>query len=629
MKKFFHAVCIALALGTALSFGACAPESVIDPFVPISPGTLPAKQEGKDYSPYAPYEETVTVKVMGTDYSIIGEVPATYNGKKSGPANNAFNDAALKYLNIRLQYVTTTPGEKYEEKLNALIAAGEVPDVFRTSSATTLETLKQAGMLADLGDAFYYLNDELQGMYTDSVYKPYIESCMEDGALYAFPNVQNPYETAQKIYIRKDWLETCGKEIPATYEELVDVARAFRDNAAALAALGGLQAKDIVPIAITKEIATVGNNTAQGFFNIFGTQPDAFFEKDGKLIDCNTSEETKNALAELKKLYDEDLLPKEFYTYTDSKVTNDIVAGKVGIVSGMWHASTYPLQESVSNEQTPSAEWTAIELPSYKGKAVLPVVERVTIQDYNCVSKSCEHPEALSKLCNLFYDMFYSDDAFEKYGTLCRPSGGFFYSWVPAKLWYTPYSIDSYKRVLGVFDELYEEGFRIPEETLTQMASAEFDWNGYYDEMLAGQYGGIFGRLFVRERDNGFKYGYPYMQALRAGRSNKDMTAFEKKGYGIWEQAISPDGGYAYVTELYEGSSEAVFNEFYGIKTPAQQNYGEYLNKTMKTYFLEVISGKKSLNDWEKYVNDYRKNGGDAVLSQVNDWYRAKQDEAK
>ncbi|MDE6274463.1 MAG: extracellular solute-binding protein, partial [Clostridiales bacterium] len=426
---------------------------------------------GVDYSPLKRYDETVTINVIGIEYDAIGDVPKTYNGKASGPRNNAFNDAALQYLNIKLNYVSTTSGENYETRLNTLIAANDVPDIFITSSDTTFENLRRTGLIADIAPTFWYLNDKMQEFYLDEMYYPAIETCMQGGKLYAFPNVDNPNEAAQKIYIRKDWLDIVGKEIPSTYEALIDVARSFKEHATDIAATEtGISAGEIVPIGITREIATKGNNTAQGFFNLFGAQPNWYFEKDGTVIDSNTSGEMKRALEELHKLYDEGLIDKEFYTDTDASVSNDIVAGKVGIVSGMWHAATYPLQSSVSNEYTPGAEWISIELPSVGGVKVAPVVDAMRMQNYTMVSSKCAHPEALAKLVNLFYDMFYSNTAQETYGSLATPEGGFFYSWVPAKVWYTPYSLQSYYRINEVFEELWQAGFRINGETLTQMA---------------------------------------------------------------------------------------------------------------------------------------------------------------
>lgn len=619
---------ISILIGGVCAFGvfvgsACKPASIIDDYVKVNPGTLPEKNADEDYSPLTPYSQTVTVKVLGTDFTAIGDIPTSYNGKPSGPANNAFNDAALKYLNVKLEYVSTISGERYSDRLSTLMAAGDLPDVFRVTDPTTFEVMKSSGLIEDLANSYYYLNEQYQSMYSNSLYKPALESCMVEGKLYAFPNVQNPYERAQKFYIRKDWLSSCSLQIPTTWEEVVIAARAFKNNAKTLAESQGLNEKDIIPIGITKEIAAIGNNTAAGIFNLFGALPGAFIQKDGALIDSNTSSEAKRALQELASLYQEGLISKEFYNYTDTKVSNDIIAGKVGIVSGMRHIASYPLQESVSNSSTPGAEWVAIELPSVNGQESYPVVDRVLIEDYNCVRRGYEHPEVLAKLTNLFYDMFYNDSASEIYGSLCEPSGGFFYSWIPTKLWYTPYTTDSYKRVNAVFEELYSAGFRISDQTLTDMADKSFDRKAYYQQMLNGEYGSIFSKLRVRERDNGFRYGYPYMQALKAGKTTAQMTDVERKGYGIYEQAISKTGGDGYVAELSQGNKKALYNEFYGVKTPAQQNYGEYLDSSMKKFYLKVITGETPISQWDSFVADYNKNGGGQVLSHVNQWYKS------
>ena len=43
----------------------------------------------------------------------------------------------------------------------------------------------------------------------------------------------------------------------------------------------------------------------------------------------------------------------------------------------------------------------------------------------------------------------------------------------------------------------------------------------------------------------------------------------------------------------------------------------------MDEFFLGVILGEKSLDEWDTFVDTYNKNGGSAVLEQVNRWYDA------
>ena len=637
MKKIIKLLALT---STLVGLTACGSGTIEDDFEPINPGTLPDKKPGVDYDGLKPYDEEVTIDVIGINYSPTLDVPKQYDVR-----NNAFVDAAKDFLNIKLNFVSVEAAEQYEEKLNLRIASNNLPDIFRVTDLTTLQRLKEGNMLADLGDTFHYLNKNYQDMYKSTLYKPALEAVMDEGTLSCFPNVLNPNEKAQRFYIRKDWLECLNLQVPTSYEKLIEVATAFKNNANTIVEKcfiedSGVKAKDIVPIGMTKSVSAVGNNTAAILFNVFGTRPNAFFEQDGELYDSNTSEEMKQALIEMKSLYEKGLLAKEFYNKTDTNISNDIIGGKVGIVGGMRHNPSFPLQDSVNFSDTPGAEWVAINIPDKNGKYIAPVVDTVLFEDFNCVSKNCKHPEAAAKLTNLFYDMFYSDDAAEKYPGYTEPSEGFFYSWVPSKIWYTPYTIDSYKRVNKVFDELKQYGFVISDEKLSEMESDRFDWENYYEELSTGEYdldpskktnpddpdySEIFNKLWVRERNNGFKYGYPYMQALSAGKKHSQMSKFEKRGFGIYTQAIAKNSGDAYVSDLSDGKYASKADKFYGMKTPAQQNYGEYLYTCVNKFILKCIIGESDpVDDWNSYVKDYNNNGGEAVLRQVNQWYKTK-----
>mgnify|MGYP002860038388 FL=1 len=163
IRKLMKPVALLLAV---LSFGAaavaCNPAPIYDDYEVIDPGTLPENPLGEDYDPLEPYEDTVTIKVLGINYDRIGNVPPTYNGATSGPANNAFNDAALRYLNIELDYTSVLSSGNYETRLSMLIAANELPDMFVVNDATTFAMLRDSGLIEDLGTSFWYLNENLR-----------------------------------------------------------------------------------------------------------------------------------------------------------------------------------------------------------------------------------------------------------------------------------------------------------------------------------------------------------------------------------------------------------------------------------------------------------------------------------
>ena len=126
-----------------------------------------------------------------------------------------------------------------------------------------------------------------------------------------------------------------------------------------------------------------------------------------------------------------------------------------------------------------------LHVPSYKGNESLPVVDTTLISGYNLVSKNCRNPEAVAKLINLFYDIYYNDNAEQMYGSGVLPSNGFYYQFVPVKVWDGMASAAEYHRVQTVFNELYEGGLNSREllsgglsEDLTNAQIAEYEAGG-------------------------------------------------------------------------------------------------------------------------------------------------------
>jgi putative aldouronate transport system substrate-binding protein len=475
--------------------------------------------------------------------------------------------------------------------------------------------LRNGGLITDLADIFYDLNDELQQMYLEEYYST-LQTCMVEGSLYALPSPSNPYEFAKKIYIRKDWLALCGKEVPATYEQLIDVAKAFKTNAAAIAAVtSNVSESQIVPIGIHKDLAYVDNYGPTGLFELFGAQVGAYLPEGDTLTAANTSANMKAGLAAVTQMYADGLIAREFYTKSSANIATDVIAGKVGIIFGDWWIPEYPLGMSVINAGTPTADWVGIDLVGPNGGTALPIVKPISVSTYNMVSKTTAHPEAVARLLNLFYDVYYNDDALRLYGDKSTAAGGFFHNWIPIKVWNSSASIQEHKRVMSVFDDLFEAGYRVP-----NLSVALTDANVAAVEQHA-EYGEIFNRLKAREKALHFIKGYPYFQSQQFGVEVKNMTAVAKAGFGIFEEMIAYNGGYAYVAALSSGEKTAKYNMFYGTATKTMQSKGEYLNTMLVTYFSKVIVGEESISKWDGFVNDYNKNGGTKILQEVAAWY--------
>lgn len=655
MKRMTKCLCLLMATVSALSvFGGCKGYQEDYTYTAIHPGSIAEPTVSRDnptfrdlYPTMEPYEETVTITVAATQYDLESNVK-----KGTTPENQSFNEIAKKYLNIKLKYEVVASSTYYDSKLNLAIASNKMPDMFYTTSSALYTQLRDDGQLADLSSYFWNLNDELTENYITDM-PDVIKTVMDNGKIWALPMLTNTNASAQRLYIRKDWLDICGVEAPTTIEEFVAVGQAFLDNKDKIAAATGVSANRIIPFSMNKQLTWQGSFSCEGFFNCFGTSMNSYFKgEDGKLYASVTDNNTKRALQTLNEMYSAGILDREFLSKSAEQVQANVSAGYVGMTFGEWWMPKDALDNCISN--VPTSDWCWVDLPSAEGVDAKPVVNRISLTGYNLVSKNCKHPEAVVKLINLFYDVYYNDTASEKYVddkgvSLTLPSNGFYYQFVPIKLWDGTASIREYKRVNEVFNGLYESGFYstqrlenglyqkvLPAEVTSadyQISTTTEDGKTYVNiinrEILAeieanATWSALFNTLRTREKTLHFAEGYPYFVAYKQGLNVQQMTAAEKKGWGIYHEMVDEYGSYAYVVELTEGRVEAKYNEFYGANLTTMSDFGDYLNTQTDSIFTAIIKGDKSVSAFDSFVKDtYNPNGGDRIKAQINAWYEA------
>lgn len=461
MKKIIAFICAAV-----LCFGMMGCNVKEDTeYTPINRGTLAAPevefktaeedaaQNAKFRERYPTLErepETVTVNVAAIQYNLESDVkPGTT------PYNQTFNQIALEKLNIKINYSVVSVSTAYDQKLNLAISSKQMPDMFYTTQPEMFNMLRSSKVLADLTESLYMLNDNLLENYL--TYMPeLLTACMEDGKLYALPQQSNKYVSAQRLYIRKDWLDIVGMDAPTTIDEMIAVGEAFLAHKNEISAATGVPANQIIPFSMHKDITYAGSYSAEGMFNAHGASLGSYFkDENGKLYSSNTSEEARAAVQTMRTMYEKGILDSEFANNTAADVQGYVSAGQVGMVTGEWWLPKDALDTCVKSYGAKGADWVWVDLPSFGGKESLPVVDTMLISGYNLVSANCKKPTAVAKLINLFYDIYYNDNAESLYGPGVLPSNGFYYQFVPVKIWDGMASAAEYRRVQSAFDTMY------------------------------------------------------------------------------------------------------------------------------------------------------------------------------
>jgi putative aldouronate transport system substrate-binding protein len=654
-RKYNFSVINLLLLAFVILFtSACGYEpdyefSAIDPGQLKAPSVSRTDEKFRDvYGTLTPYEDEVTITVAAIQYDV-------ESGVKPGttPENQAFNKLAKEVLNINLKYTVVGSSTAYDNKINLAIAAGNTPDMFYTTNTALYSQLLDQGRLADLSDSLWYLNDDLLDNYLK--YSPeLLPTVMKDGGVYSFPAITNKFTASQRLYIRRDWLDIAEVEVPTNIDQLVKVGEAFLEHKDEIASKTGISSNRVIPFTMHKEITWAGSFSAEGIFNSHGASLNSYFEgEDGDLYFSNTSVQAKNTLATLSNMYKKGILDQEFLSKTSEQISANIKSGYVGMIFGEWWLPKDALDGCISNIK--GSDWVWVDLPSDTENTVShPIVPSVLISGYNLVSKECKYPEAAAKLINLFYDVYYNDNAVQIYGQNALPSNGFYHQTVPIKLWDGAASLREYKRVQKVFNELYDAGFdpadHVEAETYKQNALyqtvSESDLkqtdyqigvitqnkDTYYNILNRAaiaaieanpEWKEIFNTLRTREKTLHFADGYPYFVRFKNGKNVTEMTTKEKAGWGIYHEMVDIYGSYAYVSDLSEGLKEARYNKFYGPTLSAMNDYAEYLNTQANVIFTKMITGSISVDAFEtEYVEKvYNNNGGTTIMKQVNAWY--------
>lgn len=234
-------------------------------------------------------------------------------------------DAAFEQLTgieLEHQYIA---GTEYNQRIALYADAGTLPDVFDLGY-TYYPEYAANGTLADLTDLVHR-----SGLY-DRVDETLWEQVTMDGRIYGVPK-ERPQ--ARGTYVRKDWLDRLGMEIPETYEEFMTMLRRFRDEIPECQI--PYTAPDLVSSAYLPE-----------FYQGMQTE---IFPLNGVWVDGMQQPGMAQALYNLRQAYAEGLLDPDAATNTTAACRDAWVSGTVGAFcywAGDWgQRLTEGLQENV------------------------------------------------------------------------------------------------------------------------------------------------------------------------------------------------------------------------------------------------------------------------------------------
>lgn len=216
---------------------------------------------------------------------------------------------AAELTNISLKSVVPKTTTSSTEAFNLMMAGGELADLIFAQSIY-IQKYSSEGAFMPLNELIdKYAPNIKREIETNEAFRKAVTS--EDGNIYYVVQAQKLSEnsditstTNQGYFIRKDWLDKLGMEIPTTMEEYTDVLRAFRDND-----LNGNGKKDEIPFFA---------NTAEEFLripvNYYGGRINWYVDDDGKVGLGQYDPIYKEGIKLAAQWYKEGLVDTEIFT---------------------------------------------------------------------------------------------------------------------------------------------------------------------------------------------------------------------------------------------------------------------------------------------------------------------------
>lgn len=282
----------------------------------------------------------------------------------------AFNKFVSEQLGYEFE-LRPIPTETYTEKINVMLLSGDAPDLMELNDNPYdfCQYYKNGFLypmrsLVENSPNLKHINPEIFERYT------------YNNDWYGLPMVDYDLKV---MYIRKDWLDNLGLDIPKTTEEYRNALRAFTFNDP------DRNGKDdtigfTVPYYVHDQ---------QPIYYAFDANYQFREDKDGNIIDGFTQPQMMDALNYVKQLIDEGVFDPEWATTTNSMQREKTTSGYAGSV--VYWDDRYRWYNVETQKNFPDAVW--VMMPYIKGPDGHYGVYEDGIGNPITITSKCKNPE--------------------------------------------------------------------------------------------------------------------------------------------------------------------------------------------------------------------------------------------
>ena len=291
---------------------------------------------------------------------------------------------------VDVNWIFPAAGSDTATAYNLMMANGDLPDIIWSADiVTNATTYLNDGTIVDLTDwiteeyapnLLAYIGDD------ESILKAYTT---DDGRRFGFPSLC--YASIWTgPYVRTDWLEECGLDIPVTIEDWTEMLTAFHDKYGA-------------------QLSTLGNfrNVFLGAYGVTTIEKDqGFYMPDGKTVTyAPACEGFRDYLTQMHAWYEAGLIDPDYLSNDQTILISKCVEGTTGAMVG--YQVTGANISLAANDPETGAKWLAIPYPVLEeGGRSYTEASLTTLPMASAVTADCEDVETAVR----FLDWLYSDE---------------------------------------------------------------------------------------------------------------------------------------------------------------------------------------------------------------------------
>lgn len=349
-------------------------------------GTQTAQNEGKEE---AGQEEVPTIVI----YNNSGAFSVT--GAEAGSDESVYKemqDYILQETGVKVEIIMPpSDGSAAAEKLNLLLAGGDQIDAWWGSWTDYASD----GIILPLTD--YVKAPEGQALY--ELWEPWgaWEGVTDtDGTIWAIPRMTDT--TPYQVFVRNDWLELAGMEMPETMEELNEYLYKIKE-------LDPYGNGETIPLMIEKGGSTDVLDRVESVFlgGYVETGNGKWLDpKDNKVKPEWIADGYVDFLKQLNRWYEDGIIHKESFTMDVDTIKRDLSKGCVG-ATAIWY-SRIMQTEQILRESMPDFDrdkytyvWGMNEAGMTGPNGKLVQTKAMGGNNGLLISSKCEHPEAVMK----------------------------------------------------------------------------------------------------------------------------------------------------------------------------------------------------------------------------------------